>query len=198
MFVDRLSSAVQKNDWDAIYTISRSLTVWSLGLHVAAWNTNIAMIHLFNKGISESLKPTFATFIQQIIIDDKWQSIVILYRLGYDFDRRHQYQCIISTSNTRYLDWMMSLFEPDIPEPIYNVAQLQSVNRDMARAWLIPAEIIRHLIYRNWAIGFFDQETLTGMKNVLSTTHLDQLPDDLLYEICQYMFTCFPPTSVSL
>jgi len=200
MFVGRLSSAIQKNDWDVVYDMSRSSTAWFHGLHLAVWFTNIAMIHLFDKRIGKSLKVTCTEFVQGAICGDRFQSTVILYRLGYMIYRRHQYLCIASTSNPQFLDWIMPLLEPDIPAPIFRAVDILNLNSDtewLSRTSRIPMEMIRHMVYRNWALGFLDQETFILMKKALSVTHLNRFPDDLLHEICHYMFTCFPPAPVS-
>jgi len=174
--------AIKKNDWDKI--AKWDLTTGSVDtvteyLRRAIVNGNIALIRLFAKyqreeniDVSRNIAP---------------ESMYVMHRLGYRFDIKFlRTGLFIHYNNTRHIDWLMKHCDPPPSEEFFIWLYLESLETG------IQPRILRHLIYRSFLQRYLDEDTIQDMKIVLREG-LDDLPKELIHEVCLYLFICSPP-----
>jgi len=180
---NRLRQAVLSNDWDTIASLSYLLVSTSVKftetINAALVRQDIAMIRLVY-GRFRDISPFAAYSMGFVMCHGNFKMAVILDRLGYIVRERDIRLLVQSSKNLRFIDWAVKKCKPPPKEGFI----------DFHYAHITSKNILQYLAYRSFLPKYYmDEEAVNRMMNVLQEG-FDDLPKELIHEICEYLFLC--------
>jgi len=186
----RLCQAVLSNDWDTIASLSYLLVSTSIRtidvIEDVLDRRDIPMTRLVC-GRCRGISPYAAYSMGFAMKRENFKMAVILHKLGHIVWAYDTCSLMRRSTNLRFIDWAMKNCEPPLGKEFIDwKEQLENFKMD------IEPRILQHMVYRSFIQRYLDEETIDLMKNVLQKG-FDDLPKELIHEICLYLFLCSPP-----
>jgi len=192
----RLRRAVSSNDWDTIASLSHLLETRSIKIidiiDAALDRQDIAMARLVCGRCRDT--SCYAVYAVEYAMERQdFKMAVILGKLGY-IVRGHDIRLLMwratdvgHPTNLLLIDWAMEKYKPQFDEEFIDWIEHLEYYK-----WSLYPRILQHMVYRSFIQRYLDEETIDLMKNVLQKG-FDDLPKELIHEICLYLFLCSPP-----
>jgi len=184
----RLRQAIASNDWDTIASLSHLLEIRYHEILKILDDVLVRRDITMTRLVGDRCRyrsPFEADAIEFVMWRGDFKMAVILHKSGFIIHEHAISILVRRSTNLRFIDWAMKNCKPPLGKEF--IHWIECFETD------IEPRILRHLIYRSSIQRYLDKETIDLMENVLQKG-LDDLPRELIHEICEYLFLC-PPSS---